>query len=256
MKKYKIVILGRKGIVTNIVYHSIQKTFGVSSVIIEEKEKTLVFLKRRIKKLGLWTVFGQLLFMIFGVKFLYFISKNRRTEILEENKLDNSDIPSEKIIHVSSINAQETINTLKILNPDLVIVNGTRIISKKVLGAINSKFINTHAGITPQYRGVHGAYWALLKNDKKNCGVTVHYVDAGIDTGEIIYQATIEPKATDNFTTYPLLQIAEGVKILNKAIEDSINNSVNPNVKVGESNLWFHPTIWQYLYYRITQKTK
>jgi folate-dependent phosphoribosylglycinamide formyltransferase PurN len=37
---------------------------------------------------------------------------------------------------------------MKAINPDLVIVNGTRIISKKVLSSINSKFVNIHVGIT------------------------------------------------------------------------------------------------------------
>jgi folate-dependent phosphoribosylglycinamide formyltransferase PurN len=72
---------------------------------------------------------------------------------------------------------------LKAINPDLVIVNGTRIISKKVLSSINSKFVNIHVGITPKYRGVHGTYWALVNNDVENSGVTVHFVDEGIDTG-------------------------------------------------------------------------
>jgi folate-dependent phosphoribosylglycinamide formyltransferase PurN len=66
---------------------------------------------------------------------------------------------------------------LKAINPDLVIVNGTRIISKKVLSSINSKFVNIHVGITPKYRGVHGTYWALVNNDVENSGVTVHFVD-------------------------------------------------------------------------------
>ena len=40
-----------------------------------------------------------------------------------------------------------------------------------------------HAGITPQYRGVHGGYWAVVNNDPEHCGVTIHFVDKGIDTG-------------------------------------------------------------------------
>jgi hypothetical protein len=51
-------------------------------------------------------------------------------------------------------------------------------------------FINTHTGITLQYR-VHGAYWVLVSNDKENCGVIVDKLDQGIDT-EIITQCTIE----------------------------------------------------------------
>jgi folate-dependent phosphoribosylglycinamide formyltransferase PurN len=59
--------------------------------------------------------------------------------------------------------------------------------------SINSKFVNIHVGITPKYRGVHGTYWALVNNDVENSGVTVHFVDEGIDTGNIINQAIVVP---------------------------------------------------------------
>ena len=52
-----------------------------------------------------------------------------------------------------------------------------------LLEAVPAVFLNTLAGITPSYRGVHGAYWALVQRQPDACGVTVHLVDAGIDTG-------------------------------------------------------------------------
>ncbi|MFT4646131.1 MAG: folate-dependent phosphoribosylglycinamide formyltransferase PurN, partial [Planctomycetota bacterium] len=47
----------------------------------------------------------------------------------------------------------------KKLNLDVIIVNGTRIISSKVLESMPALFINIHTGVTLQYGGVHGAYW-------------------------------------------------------------------------------------------------
>ena len=49
-----------------------------------------------------------------------------------------------------------------------MILNGTRIVSKKVISSIGCLFINTHCGITPKYRGVHGGYWAIYNNDLNN----------------------------------------------------------------------------------------
>ena len=57
---------------------------------------------------------------------------------------------------------------LKELNADVIVVNGCRIISKKILNNVPAKFINTHEGITPKYRGIHGCYWALVNKDKEN----------------------------------------------------------------------------------------
>jgi methionyl-tRNA formyltransferase len=103
-----------------------------------------------------------------------------------------------------------------------------------------------HAGITPKYRGVHGVYWALANKDPQNCGVTVHLVDAGIDTGAIISQKNITVNPQDNFVTYPLLQLAEGIPLMKKAIEDILSNRLVIQPATGESRLWHHPTIWQY----------
>lgn len=256
MENKKIVLLAGEGQSTKIVFNSINEKFGVHLAIIENKESTKVFIKRRIKRLGYITVFGQIIFQTTVSKFLNKISKQRQLEIIKENQLNTAEIPLNQIKKVSSINSSETIDLLKEINPDLIIVNGTRIISKKVLTSVGCSFINTHAGITPKYRGVHGTYWALVNNDIKNSGVTVHFVDQGIDTGNIISQSQVIPTNKDNFATYPLIQLAVGVKLLNQAITDHFNIKILTINRNDESNLYYHPTIWKYLYYRFIKKEK
>lgn len=256
MKDKTIVMLAGRGISTNIVYNALISEFNIAAVILEEPISKTQFVKRRIKKLGLWKVFGQILFQLFIVKILDATSGKREKEILSNYGLNDSGIPGEKITHVTSVNDKDCLDALQRLNPDVVIVNGTRIISPQILNSIPAKFINTHAGITPKYRGVHGGYWALVNNDKENCGVTIHFVDAGIDTGEIIYQKMINITPVDNFVTYPLLQLAEGLLYLKKAIQDTFTNTVVTKVQSTDSILWHHPTIWQYLYYRLKRGLK
>ena len=113
-----------------------------------------------------------------------------------------------------------------------------------------------HVGITPKYRGVHGGYWALVKNDSENCGVTIHFVDAGIDTGEVIFQQRITVTNKDNFVTYPLLQLSEGIPYMKKALQDIIKGQIVTKKNPQESFLWYHPTIWQYLYHRVINGKK
>jgi folate-dependent phosphoribosylglycinamide formyltransferase PurN len=256
MCEKKIVLLGGKGVSTEIVFNAINDKFGITTAIIEEKENTKKFIKRRIKKLGLFTVIGQISFQLFIAKPLYQKSKHRIDRIINENSLKTTEIPNEKRREVKSINSQETIELLKQIDPDIIIVNGTRIISKKVIASVHCKLINTHAGITPKYRGVHGAYWALVNDDIENCGVTVHFVDEGIDTGNVIFQHTIITTKDDNFVTYPFLQLAEGVKLLYNAIEAYFEDEIIIKHGADESNLWYHPTIWQYIYNKITKKVR
>lgn len=247
MATEKILILGNDGTSTNIVYHYLSKRFNVIQVIIEESESKKVFLKRRIKRLGYFTVLGQILFQLFVVKFLNATSKKRIKEIIDNNQLNTSDIPSSVITRVPSVNHTKTIEAIKKLNPDLIIVNGTRIISKKVIQSSSCRLINMHAGITPKYRGVHGGYWALASNDAENCGVTIHYVDEGIDTGNILAQDTIAFLKNDNFTTYPLLQISKGLSLMEVVIFNELAKKNITKTNLLDSHLWYHPTIFQYL---------
>jgi folate-dependent phosphoribosylglycinamide formyltransferase PurN len=256
MEKIKIVLLAGKGPSTNIVYNALCDKYDIEAAIIEDKENMKRFIKRRVKRLGIFTVLGQVAFQFCIAKPLAYFSKKKIQKILIEKKLNVNTIPERKTIYVKSVNDNTTLALLQKIKPDLIIVNGTRIISKKILSGLSSKFINTHVGITPKYRGVHGTYWALVNNDIENSGVTVHFVDSGIDTGNIISQALVTPNSSDNFVTYPYLQLAAGVTLLEKAVDDFLHKRIKEQLSGGESNLYYHPTIFQYLYYRIFKRIK
>lgn len=59
-------------------------------------------------------------------------------------------------------------------------------------------FINFHFGLLPECRGPQPILWHMLNNDRE-AGVTVHKVDGGIDTGEIIMQERLEIAPTDTY---------------------------------------------------------
>jgi folate-dependent phosphoribosylglycinamide formyltransferase PurN len=256
MNKHRLLILATEGISTSILYNSLKNEYVIEAIVIEQPLSRKEFLKKRIKKLGLWVVLGQILFQFSIVPFLIFFSSSRKKEILDNYHLEDTPLPENKVIQVNSVNSPECISLLQKIKPELVIVNGTRIISKEILKAVPVKFVNIHAGITPKYRNVHGGYWAIVNNDMENCGVTVHLVDEGIDTGNIIYQQKITITPKDNFATYPLLQLAEGIIYLKKAVKDIFNNSLTLKQNNLESKLWYHPTLWQYIYHRLVHNKK
>lgn len=135
------------------------------------------------------------------------------------------------------------------LQPDIIVVNGTRIISKKILNCTTATFINMHVGITPTYRGSHGGYWALYNNDAKNFGTTIHLVDAGVDTGGILKQVFLTPTKKDNFTTYPIIQIGDGINSLIEVVKESfIKQPTVISNQLSKSELYYQPTIWTYLF--------
>jgi methionyl-tRNA formyltransferase len=253
----KIVLLAGKGPSTTYLYNALMEDFDIAAVIVEDEVDRKTFLKRRAQKLGWWKVFGQVLFQALIVPILRKESARRLQAIKLTYQLKDTPIHPNKLHELKSVNEPDCLALLKEMRPDIVVVNGTRIISRKVLTAIPAVFINTHAGITPKYRGVHGGYWALVNKDAVNCGVTVHLVDSGIDTGGVLYQSAIAPSAEDNFCTYPLLQLGEGILLMKKTLLDAQRGALSTRKsQTTESHLWYHPTAWEYLKKRLSNGIK
>jgi folate-dependent phosphoribosylglycinamide formyltransferase PurN len=257
MEQVKIMLLAIEGDATNILYHKLSEEANIAGVLIEQPVSRSFLLFRRIQKLGLLKVIGQLLFIPATV-LLKLVSNKRIQEILKENNLSVSSIPGSLIKKVDNVNSEQAVAYIKEIAPELIIVSGTRIISKDVLNAVKVKFINIHTGITPLYRGVHGGYWALTMRDPVNCGVSVHLIDAGIDTGQIIEQARIFPTPKDNFITYPYLQLSKGIELLQEIQHQYRTTKVFKDQKapLGRSKLWSHPTLFEYLYFRLVKGVK
>jgi len=245
----RIVLLGVKGDSSvRIVCQALQQEFAIDRVILENRDARRKLVQRRARKLGYWTVVGQILFQKLLHPAIRLSARGRMREIQEENHLLDGPIPPETVLEVDSVNSKQARRELQRSGPAVVVVVGTRIISEQTLNSVGSVFINMHAGITPMFRGVHGGYWALAAGEPENCGVTIHLVDKGIDTGGILYQSHIEPTEKDNLATYPLLQMAAGLPVLRRAIDDALQGriTVHPPRDV-RSHLWYHPTLWSYL---------
>jgi folate-dependent phosphoribosylglycinamide formyltransferase PurN len=253
----KVVLLGREDKQTAILYHSLRSEFPIAGVIVEKPESRLEFVKRRSKRLGWQKTLGQVAFRMLVMPWLRAIARRRVQDIIRDSGLDPSPIPRSDLTKVLSVNSNETIEVLQDLEPNVVVVSGTRIISASVLNSVKAVFINMHAGITPAYRGVHGGYWALVQNDRDACGVTIHEVDTGVDTGRILAQVRIAPNESDNFATYGFLQIAAGLPLLKKAVRDAFNGQSQPAVvPIRRSQLWTHPTLAEYVCHRVKSGVK
>ncbi len=72
--------------------------------------------------------------------------------------------------------------------PDLLIAYGCSIIKEPLLSSFDGRFLNVHLGLSPYYRGSGTNYWPLVNTEPEYVGATFMYIDAGIDTGEIIHQ--------------------------------------------------------------------
>jgi folate-dependent phosphoribosylglycinamide formyltransferase PurN len=73
--------------------------------------------------------------------------------------------------------------------PDVVLVFGTGILREPLLSVFDGRIINIHLGLSPYYRGSGTNFWPLVNREPEYVGATIHYLDAGIDTGPIIAHA-------------------------------------------------------------------
>lgn len=137
----------------------------------------------------------------------------------------------------------EAFDWVKALAPDLfVLAFVTDFVPQAMIDLAKYGGINYHPSLLPKYRGGSAINWAIVSGEKET-GVTIHYIDEGVDTGDIIIQekVTIEPE--DNVATvyfnklFPL-----GIKMIPEAVR-LIREGKAPRIKQDESLASFQPVI-------------
>jgi methionyl-tRNA formyltransferase len=184
-------------------------------VVIFSEKKSKVSKWKRSKEYGFWYVFQYIVSKIF--------SKFRKRNIYKEKLLKEGINYS---IWREASDATETIELLQANQVDIVIVCGFQHILKRSFYSQFKHVINIHPSYLPAYRGPEPIIWGLIEH-QKNFGVTLHYVDDGIDTGDIIAQCKIKR---------PFLPIAALVEqklanvlpcLLEKVIKDILDNQLH-----------------------------
>ena len=248
MPEGRIILLARSGESTNLVYNALVQSGLDVQVVLETPPTLLRLLRLRMRTQGVMRVFGQVLFQLIIARPLAHRSRDHRARLITEAGASTKAIPPDQVHQVASVNTDACHALVRASGAAVVVINGTRILTSRTIEALARPTINMHAGITPGYRGVHGGYWALVNDDRAHCGVTVHLVDAGIDTGAILAQATITPGPRDDFSTYPTLQTLAGLPLLVDAVRGRLAPQAADPGTPGRR--WYHPTLWCYLRYR------
>ena len=134
------------------------------------------------------------------------------------------------------IQQEDKINETKILkeNLDYIISYGYRyILPKKVVDYYDNKIINLHISFLPWNRGADPNLWSFLEDTPK--GVTIHYVNEGLDTGDIIAQKAISFSYGETLaTSYQKLKYE--IELLFKKVWPKIRigeNSRTPQIGIG-----------------------
>jgi folate-dependent phosphoribosylglycinamide formyltransferase PurN len=97
---------------------------------------------------------------------------------------------------VGNYHTAETAELLRAAGADLGVIYGTNIIRESVFRIPRLGSINLHQGLAPFYRGGPPVFWELY-NGEREVGLTVHFVEAKVDTGAVLLQETV-PLAYDD----------------------------------------------------------
>ncbi len=96
-----------------------------------------------------------------------------------------------RVIEVDSVNDAAMPARLRAIDPDIAVLFGTGYVKPAVFGVPRWGTINVHRGIAPLYRGLDSDLWAIHERRFDAVGVTIHYVDRRLDTGDILAQEAV-----------------------------------------------------------------
>lgn len=92
---------------------------------------------------------------------------------------------------IENINSKSTLDELNSLKPDIIFsVACPQIFKEKIISIPSKGCLNIHSSLLPAYRGLNANFW-VLANEEKTTGVTIHYINPGIDDGDILLQKKI-----------------------------------------------------------------
>jgi methionyl-tRNA formyltransferase len=133
-----------------------------------------------------WRVFGTRFFAFYTIRFLTsrLSRRNRVRRVLEKYDIPVTDISG-------SVNSPESLELIRAQRPDLLVsIAGNQIFKKKLRNLAPNGCLNLHTALLPKYRGLMPSFW-VLKNGEEETGVSVFFMDEGIDNGPIIVQKRI-----------------------------------------------------------------
>lgn len=129
------------------------------------------------------------------------------------------------LLRAKKINTDEVYEAVKQVQPDLCVISHfERLIKEPILSVPKLGFINLHPSLLPNYRGMAPQHWPII-NGEKEAGITVHYVDGGTDTGDIIVQRRFPLKDDMYVSDLQKIWMENYKTIMVEAIDNIINNS-------------------------------
>lgn len=164
-----------------------------------------------------------------------------------------------KIIKCNTLNDSVVESLLKTYKEKLIVFTGGGIIRKNILDNSGDGIINCHMGILPRYKGMDLPEWCILENETDELGITLHFMDTGIDTGNILRKIKV-PLANHN-TIKSLRSSFEPIMISSmvNVVDDYLNGKIiskEQNTKDKRQYFIIHEKLYKIAENRINKNIK
>jgi peptidoglycan/xylan/chitin deacetylase (PgdA/CDA1 family) len=123
-----------------------------------------------------------------------------------------------EVREAGNLNGPEAVRLLEHYGADLGIVLGTRILKPSTFRVPRLGSINLHKGKVPEYRGLPPGFWELYEG-AQTAGVTVHFVDSGLDTGDVVETSEVPIRRLETPESLAEQLDREGARALARAVE-------------------------------------
>ncbi len=198
-----------------------------------KKKLKEIFKKKSLKDL--------LLFFPYTRRYIY----QKREAVYEKENFIKQHLPDIKTWDITNIN--KSIKLVHDYEPDLIIVFGTRRISKKFLQQLRCPIINVHHAVLPYIRGLDSAAWLCYLKRFEEIGSTIHYVNDKLDEGKILAKGKLDLPKGIKFWQIRKINTELTLKLMIDLLESwdvRKNNPEHNPSDVGDYYSW--PSPWVY----------
>ncbi len=231
----RIVVITTPGSAKNDFINVLQQKTGSVCLVIRQHERPRTIydrVRRMFKKVQSYKIIYELYYAFqvsfsSSVRYALGLAK-KRTPILSVSSYTG------KVLDTYDVRSDEVYEAVRSMSPDVIAVWGGAILDNRLI-TIAPKIFNIHTGYCPYYRGTNGHFNAILNDDMKHIGITLHEIVTAVDAGAIVEVIVADIKKKPNVFFCDMNDRAfwAYVKLIQKVIEGESYTAIPQDVTKG-----------------------
>ena len=158
--------------------------------------------------------------------------------VMKSSHLTQKSTPRITYLEKNTLNTSSTIANIKKANPGFIALFGTGILKKPFLNKFPGCLFNLHVGDPEFYRGSSCNFWPIHQGELQHLSATIHQINQGIDTGDILFRQAVTLSKDDNEQTLLLKPLKLGITLMVKTIKNWQNGELQPITQTRTGKLF------------------